>query len=156
MEEYRAHVCPDVPKPEPALKLMKVDLHQLAIRYCLSDMVEFSSSDLPCDEQTVDDKFSEYMRAKLNIAKILDEDILAFWKVSIRMMHYHSRLGFMLHRTMKSCSPHYMQLHSTIYLSRHQQFHVNVFSLRVRRQTQSGAIELILSSWRPCKFLSLI
>jgi hypothetical protein len=55
---------------------------------------------------------------------------------------------------MKPYSPHYMQLHSTIYLSRRQQFHVSAFSLRVRKRTQSGTIEFIMSSWRPCKFLS--
>jgi hypothetical protein len=69
-------------------------------------------------------------------------------------MFYHSRLGFTLHRNMKPCSPHYTQLHSTIYLSRCQQFHVSASSLRVEKWTQSGAIEFILSSWRPYKLLS--
>src|ERR1700730_7232260 len=152
MEKYSARLCPDVPEPEPAPN--SIDLGQLALDYSLSDMMDFSSGDPPCDEPTVDDKFNAYTRVTFKNTVIPDQDILVFWEVSIRTMHYHSRLGFMLHRNMKPSSPHYTQLHLTIYLSRGQQFHVNVFSLRVWRQTQSGAIEFSLSSWRPCKFLS--
>src|ERR1700730_14753535 len=153
MGKYRTCVRPDVLEPKPAPKSMKVDLCQLALNYGLSDMVNFSSGN-SCDEQTVHDEFSAYMKGNFQIARIPDEDILVFWQVSIRTMNYHSRFGFTFYRPMKPCSPHYTQLHLTIYLSRHQQFHVNAFSLRVRRWTQSGTIEFIPPSWRPCKLLS--
>jgi hypothetical protein len=154
MEEYHARVCDNVPESGPAPKSTKVGLDQFALDYDLSDMMDLSGCDLSSDEQTVNDEFVAYMAAKFKKTKDPDEDILLFWKVSICTMHFHSRLGFTLHRSMKPHSPHYTQLHSTIYLSRHQQFHVSAFSLRARKRTQSGAIKLILSSWRPCKLLS--
>jgi hypothetical protein len=152
--EYRACVHDNVLKSGPALKSMKVGLDQFTLDYDLSDMMDFSSCDLSSDEQTVNDEFMAYTAAKFKKTKDPNEDILLFWKVSICTMHFHSRLRFTLHRSMKLHSPHFMQLHLTIYLFRHQQFHASVFSLRVWKWTQSGAIKLILSSWRPCKLLS--
>jgi hypothetical protein len=154
MEKYHTRMRPDVSERGPVPKSMEVDLGQIAYNYGLSDMVDLSSQDTVCDEQTIDDEFLAYSRAKFRIGRIPDKDILLFWKVSIRTMHYHSKLGLTLRRSMKPYSPHYTQWHSTIYLSRRQQFHVSAFSLRVDKRTQSGAIEFILSSWRPCKFLS--
>jgi hypothetical protein len=154
MEEYRARMCRDVPKSGAAPKPTKVDLDQFALNYDLSDMFNFGGSDLSSDEQNVDEEFILYTNGKFKKTKDPDNDILVFWEVSIRTMHYHSRLGLTLHRSMKPCSPHYTQLHSTIYLSRHQQFHVSAFSLRVWKWTQSGAIGQVLSSWRPCKWSS--
>ena len=158
MRKYRARACPDAPQVRPAQKPVKrFDLGQLAQRYGLRDMVDFSSSDSFHDQHTVDEEFEAYTTATFQQGGDPDDDILAFWGVSIPTTHYHSRLGvdaLMLHRSMKPGSPHYMQLHLTIYLSRGQQFHVNAFSLRVEKRIQSGTIESSPCSWRRCKSLS--
>jgi hypothetical protein len=156
MKKYRAPVCSDAPQVRPARKPVKrFDLGQLAQRYGLGDMVDFSHSDSLHDQHTVDEEFEAYTTATFEQGGDPDDDcILAFWEVSIPTTHYHSGLGFMLHRGMKPSSPHYTQLHSTIYLSRGQRFHVSAFSHRVEKRTQSGAIEFIPCSWRPCKSLS--
>jgi hypothetical protein len=156
MEEYRACVHDNDPESGPAPKSREVNLDQFTLDYDLSDVIDFSGSDLSSDEQTVDKEFIAYTTAKFKKTLHIDDGILSFWEVSIRTMHFHSRLGFTLHRGMKPHSPHYTQLHSTIYLSRRQQFHVSTFSLRARKRTQSGAIKLVLSSWRPCKLLSSV
>jgi hypothetical protein len=154
MGDYRARVHHKVPESGPPPKSTRVDLDRFALDNDLSDMFDFSRGDLSSDEQTVDEEFIAYTAAKFKKTIDPDKDILVFWEVSIRTMHFHSRLGFTFHRSMRPYSPHFTQLHSTIYLSRRQQFHVSAFSLRVRKRTQSGAIKLVLSSWRPCKFLS--
>lgn len=155
MKKYRDRVPPGVPRVRPAPKPMKrVDFGQMAQHYRIGDMVDNSNIDLAHGRRTVDEEFEAYTTANFDEDAEFDHEILAFWEVSIPTTHYHSRLEIMLHRKMKTASPHFTQLHWTIYLSRAQQFHVSAFSLRVRKRTPSGAIELILSSWRPCKFLS--
>jgi hypothetical protein len=57
-------------------------------------MIDFSGCDLASDEQTVDKEFIAYTAAKFKKTIDLNEDILVFWEVSIRTMHFHSRLGF--------------------------------------------------------------
>jgi len=87
MEKYRAHVRPDVPEPEPARKSTKVDLGQLTRDYGLSDMFDFSSN--LCEDQTVEEEFLAYTRGRVDGSGCPDKEILEFWEVSIRTMHYH-------------------------------------------------------------------
>jgi hypothetical protein len=94
MEEYRGRMHHNVPESGPAPKSTKVDLGQFAVDYDLSDMIDFSGCDLTSDEQTVDEEFIAYTAAKFKKTIDLNEDILVFWEVSIRTMHFHSRLGF--------------------------------------------------------------
>jgi hypothetical protein len=94
MEEYRARVRHSVSESGPAPKSTKVDLDQFAVDYDLSDMIDFSGCDLSSDEQTVDEEFIAYTAAKFKKTIDPNKDILVFWEVSIRTMHFHSRLGF--------------------------------------------------------------
>jgi hypothetical protein len=94
MEEYRARMCHDVPGPGSTPKPKKVNLDQFALDNDISDMFDFSGSDLSSDEQDVDEEFLTYANAKFKMTKDPDNDILVFWEVSICTMHYHSRLGF--------------------------------------------------------------
>jgi hypothetical protein len=92
MEEYGARVHHNVPESGPAST--KVNLDQFVVDHDLSDMIDFSGCDLSSDEQTVDEEFIAYTAAKFKKTIDLNNDILVFWEVSIRTMHFHSRLRF--------------------------------------------------------------
>jgi len=59
----------------------KFGLGQLAQRYGIMDMMDFSSRDTST-ENTVNDEFLAYTLANFNSMEIEDKDILTFWEVS--------------------------------------------------------------------------
>jgi hypothetical protein len=85
MTEYRAHAGPDTsqtrPAPPPPKKFC---LTQLAQRYGVMDMMDFSESGNRHTNQTVDEEFLEYINGTFSQREIDDTDIIAFWEVSPR------------------------------------------------------------------------
>lgn len=83
MEEHRSRIRPQSTQAQPTAvrPKKKFGLGQLAQRYGVTDMMDFSSGDTST-ENTVDDEFLAYTTANFNSVEIEDKDILTFWEVS--------------------------------------------------------------------------
>ena len=71
MAEYCTRTCPESIQGEPApvAPIKKFGLSQLANRYGVRDMMEFSSSDAST-EQTIDEEFLAYTTANFEHTEI--------------------------------------------------------------------------------------
>jgi hypothetical protein len=87
MADYYTRAHSESAKAQPASILPKkkmFGLTQLAERYGVKDMTDFSSSSTSSisAEQTIDEEFLAYTTAAFDHRDISDVDILAFWEVS--------------------------------------------------------------------------
>jgi len=157
MAEYRNRTCPESIQGEPApvAPIKKFGLSQLADHYGVWDMMDFSSSDASA-ERMIDEEFLAYTTANFEHTDIRDNDILAFWEVSILTTILRASTKVIPNRQMKPGFRHYSALHSTTSLSRLQQFHVSRCSLQVGKPTQSDAIESIPCLWKHFRCLSFL
>jgi hypothetical protein len=170
MADYyaRAHSEPAQaqPAPIPPKKNLKFGLTQLAQRYGVMDMTDFSSdgSSGISAEQTIDEEFLTYTTVTFEHRDISDADILAFWEVStlaaaaLLCLLASDDLTMQCggDRQMNLGFQHYLPSHLTISLSRLRQFHVSESSLQVGKRTQSNATESIQCSWKHFKCSSFL
>jgi hypothetical protein len=85
MAEYRArHPSSNVqPQPAPVAAKKKFGLSQLAQRYGVADMIDFSNYNSHNTDQTIDEEFLAYTTAHFSLKDMGNTDILAFWEVRI-------------------------------------------------------------------------
>jgi len=86
MIEYRARIGPSSTQTHSTPLIAKrFGLGELAQRYGVADMMDFSQSDNRHTDQTVDEEFLAYTTATFVPTEVGDAQILAFWEVS----HYY-------------------------------------------------------------------
>jgi|SRR6267142_1832995 len=83
MMEYHACTSPSLSQTcSTPLLAKKFGLSQLAQLYNIRDMMDFSQSDNPQVDQTVDKEFLTYTNATFGTTNLQNANILSFWEVS--------------------------------------------------------------------------
>jgi hypothetical protein len=111
MVEYRARTrsSSSPTRSPPHSNIYPLD--ELAQRYGIEDMMDFSLCDDPAD-QTIDKEFLAYTTASFGLREIGDVDILSFWQVSPHYLPcFSSRSHVLCHREMNRGSLRFLQSH---------------------------------------------
>ena len=85
MAEYHTRTSPSSSQScSTPILAKKFGLGELAQRYGLADIMDFSQSNHLHANQIIDEEFLEYTTVTFGLTGVADADILAFWEVSSR------------------------------------------------------------------------